>query len=182
MIIRTYYTCNIADDSQVVPWRAYPIGDCFNAGVSQDAISKILKQSRETRTPNQRPRGHRQRSTSAREDRILMRMVLYNRFHSSPRLRVEFNRRIEHGILVHIINRRLSTAGYPSRRVARCPRLTREHRRHCRQWAGWHHDWDLCHWRHRVFSDESRFKLYHSDGQIHVLRHERERYIDACVK
>ena len=40
-------------------------------GVSQGAISKILKRSRETRTPNQRPHRHRQMPTNAREDRIL---------------------------------------------------------------------------------------------------------------
>ena len=59
-------------------------------GVSQGAISKIIKRSRETGAQNQRPRGHRQRSTNAREDRVLLRMVLYNRFHSSPQLKVEF--------------------------------------------------------------------------------------------
>ena len=74
-------------------------------------------------------------------------MVHYIRVHLRPRLRVEFKRRIGRRILVRTINRRLLTAGYPSHRPARCPRLTREHRRRRRQWARRHRDWDLRHWR-----------------------------------
>ena len=130
------------------------------AGDSQGAISKILKRSRETGTPNQRPHGYRWTLKHSREDPVLLIMVCFNWFHSSPRLRVEFNRRIGHRISARTINRRVSTAGYSSRRPARWPRLTREHRRRCRQWARRHRDWDLRYWRRCVFSDEPHFKLF----------------------
>ena len=31
------------------------------------------------------------------------------------------------------------------------------------------------------FSDESRFNLFHNDGQVHIYRHDAERYVDWCV-
>ena len=43
-------------------------------GVTQGAISKILKQVQQTRSPNQRPLGHRQKISAPREDRYLLRM------------------------------------------------------------------------------------------------------------
>ena len=74
-----------------------------------------------------------------------------------------------------------TTAGYLSHRPTRCPKLTREHHQGCWQWAKRHSDWDLHHRRHCVFSDESRFKLYHSNGRIRVRRREGKRYNDVCV-
>ena len=104
-------------------------------GVTQGAVSKILKRFRDTGNANQRPRGHRQRLTTARQDHGLLRMMRKNRFLSSARLRVDVIRQIGRQISLRTINRRLLTAGYPARRPARCPRLTNDYRRRRRQWA-----------------------------------------------
>ena len=71
---------------------------------------------------------------------------------------------------------------YWSRRPAKCPRLTSEHRRRRREWGRRHRVWDLRQWRHCIFIDESRFFLYHSDGRVRVRRRQGERLIDACVQ
>ena len=42
--------------------------------------------------------------------------------------------------------------------------------------------WDLRQWRHCIFSDEFRFFLYHSDGQVQVRHRQGKRLIDACVQ
>ena len=94
-------------------------------------------------------------------------MVHYNQFHSSPWLKVEFIRRTGCRISVRATNQRLLTAGYPSRRPTTCPGLTREHHRRRRHWAQRHPVWDLRHWGHCVFYDESRFKQC---GAIHFGR------------
>ena len=123
-------------------------------GVSQGVISPILKRSREIGSP--KPSRHSQRSTNSRQERVLLRIVRYNRFQSSSWLRIKFNL----GNSVHTINWRFLPAGYTSRKHTRCPRITWEHRRRRRQWARRRRDWDLRHCRHCVFSDESHFKLY----------------------
>ena len=64
----------------------------------------------------------------------------------------QFGRRMS----VRTIRRRLLAAGYWSRRPARCPRLTLDHRRRSREWERRHRVWDLRQWRDCVFSDESR--------------------------
>ena len=83
---------------------------------------------------------------------------------------------------VRSIRRRLLDARYWSRRPARCLRLTLEHRRCRRKWGRRHRVSDLRQWRHCIFSDESRFSLYYSDGRVRVCRRQGERLIDACVQ
>ena len=117
-----------------------------------------------------------------REDRYLLRMMRFNRFLSSPRLRAELIRRTGRRMSVRTITRRLLEAGYHSRRPTRSPRLTIDHRRRRRQWARRHRERDLRHWRHGVFTDESRFKLHCTEGWIRVRRREGERHIDVCVQ
>ena len=109
-------------------------------------------------------------------------MVRTNRFISAPRLRMQMIRRFWRRMSVRTIRRRLLALGYWSRRPARCPRLALEHRRRRREWGRRHRVWDLRQWRHCIFSDESRFSLYHSDGRVRVRRRQGERLIDACVQ
>ena len=90
----------------------------------------------------------------------------------------QFGRRMS----VRTIRRRLLAAGYWSRRPARCPRLTLDHRRRSREWERRHRVWDLRQWRDCVFSDESRSSLYHSDGRVRVRRRQGKRLIDVCVQ
>ena len=50
------------------------------------------------------------------------------------------------------------------------------------EWGRKYRVWDLRQWRHCIFSDESRFSLYHSDSRVRVRRRQGERLIDACVQ
>ena len=97
-------------------------------GVSQGCISKILRRNRETGRPHQMKRGGSMKISTPREDRQLLRMIRTNRFISAPRLWMQMIRRFGRRMSVRTIRRRLLAAGYWSRRPARCPRLTLEHR------------------------------------------------------
>ena len=139
-------------------------------GVSQGCISKILRRNRETGRPHQRKRGGWIKISTPREDRQLLRMVRMKRFISAPLLRMQMIHRFGRGMSVLTIQRRLLAAGYWSRRLSTCPRLTLEHRRRRCEWGRRHRMWHLRQWRHCIPSDESRFSLYHSDGRVWVRR------------
>ena len=152
-------------------------------GVSQGCICKILRRNRETGRPHQRKCGRSMKISTPREDHQLLRMVKMNCFITAPRLRMQMIRRFGRQMSVRTIRRRLLAAEYWSRRPARCPRLTLEHRRRRPPWVGRRHRmWDLRQWRHCIFSDESRFSLYHSDGAVRMRLRQGERLIDACVQ
>ena len=137
-------------------------------------------QCRETGRPHQRKRGGSMKISTPQEDRQLRRMLRTNRFISAPCLRMQMIRRFGRRMSVRTIRRRFLAAWYW--RPARRPRLTLEHRRRRCEWGRRHRAWDLRQWRHCIFSDESRFSLYHSDGRVRVRRRQGERLIDACVQ
>ena len=109
------------------------------------------------------------------KNRQPIRMMRDHLFISAPCLR--FRRRLS---VRNSVNR-LLVAGYRSRRPARCHRLTFGHRRRRRGCGNMHRRWDLRHWRHCVFSGESRFTLFHSVRRARVCRRQGERLIDARI-
>ena len=100
-------------------------------GVSQECVSKILQRNRDTGRPHQWRRGGRKSFTTNRKGRQLVRV---NGFISAPRLRVGMIFRFWKRLSVQSIVNRLLTAGYQSRRPARCPRRLTE------GGALWRHD------------------------------------------
>ena len=120
--------------------------------------------------------------TTPREDRALIRIMRWNRFLSSSRIRVELIRRTGRRVFAHMVQRRLVVAGYRSKRPARCPKLTHDLRRRCREWARSHRNWKHQQWSHVIFADESRFSLYHCDGRARVRKRVGERLVDCCIQ
>ncbi|GFV61600.1 transposable element Tcb1 transposase [Trichonephila clavipes] len=57
--------------------------------------------------------------------------------------------------------------------------LTQNHRHLQLQWANVHRSW-RADWQQVIFSDESRFNLWHHDGRIRVMRYAGERHIPEC--
>ena len=144
-------------------------------GMSQGAVSKVLKRNRVLGTPVPRPRPGRYRKTTRRDDRLLLRLCRRNRWNNSTQLRQEWVRATGRPVTTSTVRKRLVRAGYRARRPARCPALTERHRLHRRQWAQRHRNWALGHWRHVVFADESRFTLHGNDGRLSVRRMAGER-------
>ncbi|GFT25231.1 transposable element Tc1 transposase [Trichonephila clavipes] len=58
--------------------------------------------------------------------------------------------------------------------------LTQNHCRLRLQWANVHRSW-RADWQQVVFSDESRFNLWHHDGRIRVRLYAGERHIPECI-
>ncbi|GFS79298.1 transposable element Tc1 transposase [Trichonephila clavipes] len=76
--------------------------------------------------------------------------------------------------------RRLLQRGLRARiPLCRIP-LTQNHRRLRLHWANVHRSW-RADWQQVVFSDESRFNLWHHVGRIHVRCYAGERHIPECI-
>ena len=151
-------------------------------GVSQGAVSKILRRHRETNdlTPIKPP--GRPRLTTARNDRRLLHLSRTNRRMSSARLRHLWTRTIGIPLSRQTVNRRLLEHGYRARRPLKRIRLTRAHRVARHNWARGHANRPLGHWRHCMFTDESRFLLVRVDGRVRVRRLQGERLRDDCIQ
>ena len=155
---------------QQILQRICPLAGRFSARSSQDAgvVSRMHKQNFTTQPRDwpttsaaayQRKRGGSMKISTPREDRQLLPT---SRFISAPRLRMQMIRLFGRRMSVRTIRIWLLAAGF--------------------EWGRRHRAWDLRQWRHRIFSDESGFSLYHSDGRVRVCRRQVKRLIDVCVQ
>ena len=133
----------------------------------------------ENRTTRKSGSGRRN-VTSACDDRHLVRMVRMDRTASSRELAAHWATATGVALSASSIRRRLLRCGLRARTpLYRIP-LTRNHRRLRLQWAHAHRDW-RADWQRVVFSDESRFNVWHHDGRIHVRRYAGERHLPECI-
>ena len=77
--------------------------------------------------------------------------------------------------------RRLRDQGLRARRPFRGLVLTQRHRQQRERWARRHQRMTRAEWANVLFTDESRFNLYNSDGRWRVYRRRGERLNDACI-
>lgn len=151
-------------------------------GIPQGTVSKILKRHRQTGKPTQRPRPGRPRKTSARDDRLLIRLCMDSRTTPTNALRAQWQRTIGIRVSRTLVNSRLVQAGLRARRPVWKPLLTARHRNARLNWARTHLRIQVAQWQHVVFSDEARFELYRHDGRIRVRRRKDELYHETCVQ
>lgn len=142
--------------------------------VSQSVISRAWNRYQQTGSGNIRHGGGRQRATSRRQDRFVTITARRNRTFSASRIRAVTGVRVS----LSTIRRRLHEAGLSARRRARHPQLNREHRVARRAWANDHSLWTVADWRNCLFTDESRYTLYHSDSRILTWRERGMRYLE----
>ncbi|GFW71582.1 transposable element Tc3 transposase [Trichonephila clavipes] len=128
--------------------------------------------------------------TSAPDDRRLVRMAQTDRTASSRQLAAHWSTATGVSLCASSIQRRLLQRGLRARiPLCRIPLyriplyripLTQNHRRLRLQWANVHRSW-RADWQQVVFSDESRFNLWHHDGRIGVRCYASERHIPECI-
>ncbi|GFV79946.1 transposable element Tc1 transposase [Trichonephila clavipes] len=118
--------------------------------------------------------------TSAREDRRLVRMAQTDRTAFSRQLAAQWSTATRVSLCASSIRRRLLQRGLRARiPLYRIP-LTQNHRRQRLHWAKVHRSW-RADWQQVVFSDKSRFNLWHHDGRIRVRLYAGERRIPECI-
>lgn len=145
-------------------------------GVTQSAVSYVLRRHRENGNHQRRPGQGRKRVTNAAQDRHIVQQVLRNRTLTAPEVQNVARRTYGIQISSRTIRRRLREGNLTPRIPARGPRLTAEHRRNRLQFARMHVNWEPADWSRVLFTDESRFSLYHSDRRVRVYRRPGERY------
>ena len=150
-------------------------------GVSRSVVARHWRRYQETGGHSRRPGQGRNRLTTQAEDRYLQLLARRNRTTTARGLEMMFR----DGTGIHLSNQtvrnRLHEGGLHSRRPVRAPILTGRHRRARLDFASSHRDWQLRHWRHVLFTDESRFHISTCDRRVRVWRSRGERYADCNI-
>lgn len=132
-------------------------------------VRRIWRDWQEENLEARRRGSGRPRATQAREDRLLRRSAVQDPAEPSRAVAINWLRAIGHRVSMSTIYRRIRSFGLRSYRpYFRLP-LTEQHKATRRQWSQDRQHWDQ-EWEEIVFSDESRFCLWHSDGRLRVRR------------
>lgn len=133
----------------------------------------------ESLTPRQK--SGRPRKTTARDNSIMVRMVLRDRRITAASIRAEMHHR-NVNVSARTVRRRLLKAGFTARRPIRKPYLTNKMKKKRLEWAKAHRYWTVQQWKNVLWSDESKFNLYSNDGRRLVRRRPGEALHPDCIE
>lgn len=149
--------------------------------MSQGTISKLIQRYRTHQHVRPGVSTGRPRKTTARDDRLLYQLCRRSRTKSASTLRDEWHRLINSRVSRPTVNSRLLSRGLRARRPAKKPLMTRDRKQRRLEWVQQHQNFQLRHWRHVLFSDESRILLHRVDGRLRVRREVGQRFQEDCV-
>lgn len=124
------------------------------------------------------------RQTTPRADRRLLRLVRANRTLPATLLRLLWGERGRLGQILsaQTVRSRIRETALRSRRMRKRLRLSPAHVAARERWAMQRVHWRSQQWRRVVFTDESRFSLFRSDGRVRVWRETGQAFLPECVQ
>lgn len=139
--------------------------------IPKSVVSRIIKRYQERGSVETAHRSGRPRKSSLRDDIRVFRTIKSNPFLSARQIQQE----VLPTVSSRTIQRRLVEKGMLSRRPAKKPLLKARHRQARLEFAQQHQHWTISQWRNVLFSDESKFDLFKSDGMCRVRRPKGQR-------
>lgn len=150
-------------------------------GRSHSTLSRMVRRFNETGSHLRRPGQGRKRCTTPIDERFLRQSALRNRRTTSTILQNELVAARNVHVSSRTIRRRLNEAGLTSRKPAKKPLLTREHKIQRLRFARNHQNWTINDWKTVLFSDETRISLKSPDGRERVWRRSGERFASCNI-
>lgn len=149
---------------------------------SKSVVHRVIARYKNKNTLEASPKTGRPPKTSQREDRIMVRQALSDRFKSATSISRDFNEQTGKNISRKTVSRRLAAAGLHARVPVSKPLISKKNKNSRLKFAHEHVVWTDEQWAKVHFSDESKFNLFGSDGKKHVRRKAGERLSSKCVK
>lgn len=143
--------------------------------VSKSTVAYLVKQFRETGDVKRRQIPGRPKCTTEREDMLLARLCKKDPFKSASRLNAEM--RVDHGVSMSVTTtkKRLKDSVLSARRPVKKPLVSKKNRKARLEFAKSHLDWTTQQWGKILWSDESKYMLFSSDGVKYVRRPDNQR-------
>jgi transposase len=116
---------------------------------------------------------------SNRDERTLKRIVKDDRNLTLTLITDQLNSAAETTLIVQTVRKYIRKQGWISCFACKKPYLTDKSARIRLEWAKEHHGYE---WNSVIFTDESRFCLFGSDGCLRIWRKANERFHKACIQ
>jgi len=151
-------------------------------GCDQSTVSRLLNKVATYNTFDDLPRAGRPRKTSKRTDRHLKISSSLNRKKTAPILRREMPLEDEKlPCSQRTVRRRLCEVGLNGRVARKKPLLKKGQKLVRKKWATKYKTWTVDQWRKVLFSDESPFTLFQTEGHVYVRRRVGEELNENCL-
>lgn len=150
------------------------VARAFN--ITQSAVSKILKKYRTMGNVINKAKSGRPRKTTLNVDKCIKRISLKDPRKTSRQITEEIREQFNIEITSRTIRNRLIDCGLHGRVAIRKPLLSKKNRIARKAFARTHLSWTVEKWNTVLWSDESKFMLFGSDGRTYVRRPVGKRY------
>ncbi len=150
------------------------------AGLSISKTADLLLFPRTTISRNYREWSEKEKISSERQlcgrkclvdvrgQRGMGRLVRDDRKTTVTQITTRYNQGMQNTISEPTTHRTLKQMGYSSRRPHRVPLLSAKNRKRRLQFTQDHQNWTIKDWKNVPWSDESRFRLQHSDDRVRI--------------
>ena len=145
-------------------------------------VQYIIQQFKKTgRVENKKGRG-RKRVTSSRTDRYIKEVVMRDRKLSAKQLVKQVEASTGTKVSTQTIRNRLRERGLHGRIPRKKQFISQKNKMKCLNFAREHIDKPARFWKTVLWSDESKFNMFGSDGRQRVWRILKEEYSPKCLK
>lgn len=139
-------------------------------GISRQMVSIWCQNFRNRGNVAKLPRTGRPKITTDRDNKMIARMSISDPRKTAVAITKEFNTNRSSKVHVSTVRRRLNDAGLYARRPSRKPHISAKNRKARVEFAKKHLSWGVKEWSKVLWSDESKFNLFSSDGIQYVRR------------
>ena len=149
---------------------------------NRSTVCRALAKQRACGRVNDRKRSGRPRISTPRDDRALQRICLHNRRFTSSHLKREWEQFSGATSSARAVRRRLDDVGLFGHVARKKPLLTDRHRLLRLQCAKERKNCGMDQWYKVVWSNESKFNIFGSDGRVYIRRRVGDNYLPECVQ
>lgn len=144
-------------------------------GISSKTVNTWVLNEKNRGTLERKPRSGRPRKTTPREDKMIVRKSVKDPRLTAPVILADFNQTNTNKIAVSTVKRRLKEAGLNGRRPSKKPLISKKNRIARLKFCKERLHWTEKEWSKVLWSDESKYNLFSSDGIRFVRRPVNER-------
>lgn len=138
--------------------------------ITKSAVTKIIQKYDSRGDVRNAPKSGRPRKTTSRMDQTILRISKLDPRKSSGQIKNEISEQFGIEVTSRTVRNRLRDGGLYGRVAVKKPLLSKKNRKARMEFARAHISWSKEKWNTVLWSDESKFKLFGSDGRQYVRR------------
>lgn len=149
--------------------------------ISRNTVNYMIAKYKSTKCIGNLIGRGRKRKTTTHLDRVIQRKIKTDRRKSSLAVKMELETELNITVSTSTIRWRAHEIGLYGRVARKKPYVSRVNRGKRVQYARKHREKPLGFWNNVLWSDESKFNLFGSDGKVMVWRTPKEEYNSICT-